>query len=135
MILERRIPHQHPVELKHRNPVADNFGSLLGHDGPNHPAKMLQSSPRWLRRISQIFIHGLRNFPFSHNAPKNPVILSEVSAPLSGSLTHSKDLISPTQPAAHEGVPKSTWRSSKKRGTTISAPPSQKPVISSEVRR
>jgi len=66
MILKRRIPDQHPVVLEHRHPVADHLSRLLGHDGLNDRANMLQSRPRRLRRVRQILIHGLRSLTLPH---------------------------------------------------------------------
>src|SRR5215471_407024 len=77
MIFERRVPHQHPPKLKHRNPVADDLASLLRHHRLNHSPNMLQRARRRFRNPSQILIHSLGNSAFSQ-VPSTTVILSEV---------------------------------------------------------
>jgi hypothetical protein len=59
MLLERRVSHQHPIELKHRHAIADHLGRLCWNDRSNHLTQMPQRTLRRLGSIREILIDRL----------------------------------------------------------------------------
>ena len=54
-------PHQHSFVLDRRHPIADGFGSLRWHSGPNRHANLAQGAAGGFRDTSKVFINIFRS--------------------------------------------------------------------------
>ncbi len=54
-------PHQHSFVLERRHPIANGFGSLRWHSGPNRHAHLAQGAAGRFRDTSKVFINVFRS--------------------------------------------------------------------------